>query len=296
MSEEIRWEKLNPLVSYANKLACSPGYTFGPRIVQDRQLIWVAEGSGEAMIQNRRYSVSSGDLFHYGPHVVHRFTADSTRPFVLCGLHFQTTGDMPEQGAPLYRYPIDVSEDYRLDYPNTLIIGQQPERLDLPEYMRFTGTKAERYFNHFAQSFQQSEPINHLLNRVNLIQLLVELHQLTRRQSEENSENGILLRVVQDHLKERAAKPYNRAWLREWTHYHENHASSLFQKQYGQSPHDYFLECKLDLAKSMLTQSGQPVSEIAERLAFGSIHYFSRLFKSRTGLSPLAYRQKSRLI
>ncbi|WP_162309357.1 helix-turn-helix domain-containing protein [Cohnella abietis] len=296
INEEVRWENLSPVVSYANRLACSPGFSFGPRVVKDHQFIWVAEGSGEAIIQNRRYRASSGDLFHYGPHVVHKFTADSDHPFVLYGLHFQTIGQLGEQGEALSPLHIDVPEDYKLDYPNILAIGHSPDLLSQPEYMKFPGKNAERYFHRFTLSFQKSGALHHLHNRVTLIQLFMELHQLTRQQSEESSEQGLLLRRIQDRLKEQAAMPYNREWLREWTHYHENHAAALYFKQYGISPHDYFLECKLELAKRLLVDSKKAVSEIAECLSFGSIHYFSRLFKSRTGLSPLAFRKKSMLI
>lgn len=301
MSElTVGWENLNPLVSYANRLACTPGFTFGPRIIHDHQLIWVADGLGEAVIQGRHYIASKGDLFHYGPNVIHQFKADTTRPFIVYGLHFQLIGNIPEQGEISYTLPISVAEheEKELLVPNKLTIGQNSnsDMFSLPEHIRFTGNHAESYFSQISHSFQKSEPRHHLQNRALLLQLLLELFQLTRLQSEERSENGLLLRGLRELLKERAAMSYDRAWLREWIPYHENHTASLFQKQYSVSPHEYFRMCKLDLAKKQLIETNKSISEIADLLAFGSIHYFSRLFKSQTGYSPLVFRRLARLI
>ncbi|QJD83767.1 AraC family transcriptional regulator [Cohnella herbarum] len=296
MSWEIGWENLSPIVSYANRLVCSPGYRFGPRIVHDHQFIWVAEGFGEAEIQGRKYAATSGDLFHYGPDVPHRFTADQAKPFVLFGLHFKTGGTIPAQGAVAYLQPTAVAEDYGLNRSNEWLIGSQQDSLRIPEYVRFPGSDAERLFESTVHCFQQSDPYHHLLNQANVVRLFSELRRVVRRQTETGSEQGRLMRKVQDLLKVKAAMPYDRAWLREWTNYHENHASSLFLKQYGMSPHEYFLERKLDLAKSLLADSDDSVGEIADRLAFGSVHYFSRLFKARIGYGPIAYRRISRTI
>lgn len=298
IDDEIGWERLNPVVSYANRLECPPGYAFGPRIVHDRQFIWVAEGSGKANIQGREYEATGGDLFHYGPGIVHRFEADSARPFVLYGLHFQLHGDIPAAGAVAYRPPAEKAPDWpEADVlPNRLTIGQPPNVLSVPEHIRCLGRELETLFHAIAHNFQHVDPMHHTFNRGLMVQLLMELRAIVRRQSEIGSENGLRMRDVRGRLKANAAMPYEREWLREWTHYHENHASALFRLQYGQSPHDYFMSCKLGLAKKMLIASELAVGEISEALAFSSLHYFSRLFKQRTGYSPLAYRRNGRQI
>ncbi len=50
-----------------------------------------------------------------------------------------------------------------------------------------------------------------------------------------------------------------------------------------------FLSMKTEEAKRLLRETDLNVGEIAERLAFSGVHYFSRFFKKQTGLSPLAY-------
>ena len=67
-----------------------------------------------------------------------------------------------------------------------------------------------------------------------------------------------------------------------------------FRKECGVTPYEYLLQLKIDTAKSLLRDSDLPVYEIAECLAVSDEHYFSAVFKKRTGLTPGAYRKKYR--
>ena len=65
-----------------------------------------------------------------------------------------------------------------------------------------------------------------------------------------------------------------------------------FKRATGKSLNDYVTEKKLSLAKKMLTESDFTVTEIAEKLNFTGIHYFTAFFKKNEGLSPMEYRAK----
>jgi AraC-like DNA-binding protein len=43
---------------------------------------------------------------------------------------------------------------------------------------------------------------------------------------------------------------------------------------------------KIILARDMLTNSNKSIKELSYYLGFESIHYFSRLFKNKVGVSP----------
>lgn len=64
-----------------------------------------------------------------------------------------------------------------------------------------------------------------------------------------------------------------------------------FKQQTGQSPHEYRIGVKVREAKSLLERTDTPIKQIAQRLGYADVFYFSRQFRSETGLPPRAYRE-----
>lgn len=76
--------------------------------------------------------------------------------------------------------------------------------------------------------------------------------------------------------------------------YNENYFSAFFREHVGCTPRRYINLQKIARAKDLMLFSDLNVTQIAERLGFESIHYFSRLFKQVTGLSPTQYMGHTR--
>lgn len=66
----------------------------------------------------------------------------------------------------------------------------------------------------------------------------------------------------------------------------------MFKKYTGVAPHQYYLDLKIRRAKALLLTSNKSIKEISYALNFESIHYFSRLFKNKTGVNPTSFRKK----
>ena len=73
------------------------------------------------------------------------------------------------------------------------------------------------------------------------------------------------------------------------TGFSDNTVKRICRHAVGSGVIHYFLTLKIEKAKQMLRQTDMNCTQIAERLGFSSIHYFSRLFKRLTGLSPQQY-------
>lgn len=65
----------------------------------------------------------------------------------------------------------------------------------------------------------------------------------------------------------------------------------IFKKAYGITPYEYLLNQKIAKAKLLLKGSNISVKKISASLSFSDEHYFSGLFKKRTGMSPSEYRR-----
>ena len=74
-------------------------------------------------------------------------------------------------------------------------------------------------------------------------------------------------------------------------HLSGNYLSDLLKKETGYAIKDHVNNFIIEKAKKLLISEAEPVSNIAYNLGFNYPHYFSRLFKSKTGLTPQEYRK-----
>lgn len=54
-------------------------------------------------------------------------------------------------------------------------------------------------------------------------------------------------------------------------------------------PNDYLISLRIGRARELIRESTMNFTEIAEEVGFSSLHYFSRVFKARTGETPSEY-------
>ncbi|SDD40901.1 two-component system, response regulator YesN [Paenibacillus sp. UNCCL117] len=76
------------------------------------------------------------------------------------------------------------------------------------------------------------------------------------------------------------------------TNFSVSHFSTLFKKHTGSSLVNYVNGIKIEEAKKLLLSTSYSVSEITEIVGFSTTPYFSRVFKTTVGLSPLEYRKR----
>ena len=70
----------------------------------------------------------------------------------------------------------------------------------------------------------------------------------------------------------------------------EFHFFRSFKEAFDQSPHQYILEKRLQLAKSLLLNDEMPVTEVAYQAGFNDIFSFSKAFKKQFNISPSRLR------
>jgi AraC-like DNA-binding protein len=66
-----------------------------------------------------------------------------------------------------------------------------------------------------------------------------------------------------------------------------------FKSHSGQTMHDYWIDCRIGKARELLADRKLSIKKIANRLGYKDIYYFSRQFRSKTGIPPATYRKSS---
>ena len=78
--------------------------------------------------------------------------------------------------------------------------------------------------------------------------------------------------------------------LADAVHLSPGYLGDLLKKETGLNAQEHIHQYVIEEAKNILLNSNQSVSEIAFHLGFEYPQYFSRLFKQKTGTTPLEYR------
>lgn len=72
-----------------------------------------------------------------------------------------------------------------------------------------------------------------------------------------------------------------------------HHFLRTFHRAFGQTPHNYLTQHRLQKAQQLLAQTREPITTICLDVGFASLGSFSTLFRQHVGLSPRAFRQQS---
>ena len=150
---------------------------------------------------------------------------------------------------------------------------------------------------------EYNERIDNHSNRVIVSSLELLLNYCMRfyeRQfNTRRAQNKDVVTQVEDLLKDYYKKgqlveygPPSVQFLADKVNLSHNYLSDLLKKETGRSAKDHINDFLVDKAKTLLLITEDSVSEIAYSLGFNYPHYFSRLFKNKTGMTPQKYRER----
>jgi AraC-like DNA-binding protein len=125
-------------------------------------------------------------------------------------------------------------------------------------------------------------------------QLLISLIRDEREKTEEDTfikerENEELAVQIEEYLSENVWGSLN---FDDVCHKFSRSKTSVkhaFKNYSGKGVMEFYNELKIEAAKKLIREETLNFSEISEKLSFSSVHYFSRHFKSHTGMTPSQY-------
>ena len=121
--------------------------------------------------------------------------------------------------------------------------------------------------------------------------LAVIQEEIPRNYSEKN--RGISQRVeefIHEHFSDPGLSVRS---LSDALNYSPNYLGNAFKREYGESINDYINKHRIRRAKEYMDRTDMRLYEIAFAVGFNDQHYFSKIFKKLTGLSPSEYRSGS---
>jgi len=276
------FNELNPHVRYLNLLQCTPGFTDGHRRIYDHQFIYVHKGKGRIEIGEKMYSAITGDVFFYGPGVVHTFYADEVDPFILTGLHFDFTNHFKTLPFPIGPFATHLyKEELATETIEFVDFIGFPEHINLSAHTRLRELIFEMLKEFEEGRIYSAGYINSLFHAF----LIIISRNVLMSKVDPNSKDEIVtevIRFLQDHYAE---NPSNEC-IAEIFHFHQNYLNQLMVANTGVPIRQYLIDFRIRKALDMLLNTDSSIKEIAKNVGYEDLHYFSRVFKKKTGLTP----------
>lgn len=107
----------------------------------------------------------------------------------------------------------------------------------------------------------------------------------------EQSDN-LIVRKAKEYVDKHILEEVTLAKVAAEIHVSQGYLSRLFMKHVGETFSDYVIRNKMEYAQKLLRFTNKKIYEIASEIGYNNPHYFSKLFKDKTGMTPLEYRNQ----
>ncbi|MCK9170164.1 MAG: helix-turn-helix domain-containing protein [Treponema sp.] len=96
--------------------------------------------------------------------------------------------------------------------------------------------------------------------------------------------------AIKEYLDQKYMEEVTLDSLSEHFYFTKEYLSRLFKKEFGCGIYEYVLQVRMNRAKQLLKDPSVQIQQIAEQLGYNDSNYFSKAFRTYTGISPTDYR------
>ena len=100
-----------------------------------------------------------------------------------------------------------------------------------------------------------------------------------------------LSRSIMAHVNKNYASRITLDSIAAMTYFSPIYCDTVFKREVGRSIIDFLIDKRIEEAKRLLIGNLHKLSEISSLVGFNDYNYFARVFKKRTGYTPLSYRK-----
>ena len=235
------------------------------------EILYVEEGFGVAIVDNRHYTMRPGRLFFFPPFTLHKVLVD-------------------EQAEAIYRRTIIHLDHHAVlkvlrDFPQAQQRLQKLSRRGGPAWVADVAA-CHSHIDYLFSCYPQP------MNSESVASLLISLFAMlpADRDGAPGDSRGIASQAM-FWLDEHYQHKFSLDALAQELGKSRSYVSRKFHAETGEKIHDYLNTLRLRKACECLLHSDESVRDIAARVGFSDVTWFISSFKRGIGETPLQYRK-----
>ena len=231
-----------------------------PHLHKELELIFVRNGSCRAIVNNKVYELSSGDLFLTFPYQVHYYPNSSEGEYYIHAFPASvlvTMADIVNTNELLYNAFHPASDSLIVEYLNRIIQVSGPHSV-AQRCAYLTLIMAE------------------LLPQCSITPL--------------SKSSGITVRKILEYCSNHYAEDLSLDTLSENLHLNKYYISHSINKQLNMRISTFINALRIEAACNLLQNSNQKISEVAQTVGYDTIRSFNRAFSEIIHMTPKEYR------
>nr|WP_318384361.1 AraC family transcriptional regulator [uncultured Enterobacter sp.] len=240
------------------------------------EVLYVEEGFGVVIVDNRQYTMRPGRMFFFPPFTIHKVSVD-------------------EQAQENYRRTIIHVDHHAVlkilrDFPQNQLRLKNLSARGGPAFVADLSAQHAHIDNVFSGYARMASAGN--LSAEHVACLLLSLFSLLPEDNAMPSDNrNALATQVMFWLEENYTQKFSLDRLAEEMGKSRSYLSRRFHYETGELIHQYLNTIRLRKACEILLHSDTCVSEVATQVGFAEVTYFISAFKKGIGETPLQYRK-----
>lgn len=244
------------------------------------EMVYVDKGNINIKADDKNYALSQGEIIFHKPNEFHSIYAneiDAANVFVF-------SFDAPAKSMFFFKnrcmkVPTELKK-------HIAAIVNESEKTFLPMKVADKSLKVRDDAPYGGQQLIRTYLEQFLILLIRTDQKTHELRLFPTKESLENH----LVGDITEYLKNNLEKKINMDDVCKEFKYSKTYLSSIFKKDTGYTIIAYWVELKIKEAKRLIRSSSLNFSQISDKLAFDNPHYFARVFKRVTKMTPSEYK------
>jgi AraC-like DNA-binding protein len=244
---------------------CRPGYRIDRLDFPFYSIEFVARGRGTVILKGSEYALFAGNVFSYGPGIAHVITTETDDPLVKYFVDFIGPGasKMLRKYGPAPGHMVQVAS------PEVIL----------------------RIFDDLIKNGQNDSPYTPLLCATLLQQLILKTAETATVETARTTEAFFTYQSARERIRENCLAFRSLDQIADQCHIDVSYLCRLFKRFDSQSPYQYLMRLKMNIAAQRLVAPNTSVKKVAYELGFGDPFHFSRAFRRVFGISPSTFRK-----